>query len=577
MNALNIRSASASRVIILLTSAVLLVSLASCGWAFAESHELTYVSDLISTSAPSSPATEIITFTLAHAIPRSGTITITPEPGAFSIPSELDASDIGFSVFDGAEYVDRATAADADAADDGISVVSGVNGSITITLNSTSGLNAGAAVKVSVGTQGSGVSILNPDFVRSYRISIQTRDAAGSPLDEGTAMIAVVAPVSLVLPTDILRPTIIDGLPSGEVAAGNPTIELSFETWAWANCRYATSSGISYSDMPYSFSSSDGQIFYTDLTGFVDGQSYTFYIRCINSLGNANNTDYVLSFFLDPTPDILTSSSGSDEGAAPGAGYLGPGGIGTYPNGSAYLYMSSVTLSGWTIPMQNVTILKDGVSTASVQSQADGSFRSQVSGLERGTYTFSAFTTDSRDTDSASYASSLTIGQATNNNLSNILIPPILALSSDSIASGDPLTATGEGMPNTQIEVDVHPPLSGASLADTHVYYATSTVTGSWSVDLATSTLSDGVYVAVAREIQSPQSLSGFSSPVSFTVGSGGSCSASTDLNGDKKVNLVDFSIFLTFWNTAGPEGDFNCDGTVNLADFSIMLFHWTG
>jgi hypothetical protein len=48
-------------------------------------------------------------------------------------------------------------------------------------------------------------------------------------------------------------------------------------------------------------------------------------------------------------------------------------------------------------------------------------------------------------------------------------------------------------------------------------------------------------------------------------------------MNGDGKVNLVDFSIFLLSWQTTDAKADFNCDGQVNLGDFSIMLFNWTG
>jgi hypothetical protein len=48
-------------------------------------------------------------------------------------------------------------------------------------------------------------------------------------------------------------------------------------------------------------------------------------------------------------------------------------------------------------------------------------------------------------------------------------------------------------------------------------------------------------------------------------------------MNGDGKVNLVDFSIFLLSWNTTDAPADYNCDKNVNLADFSIMLFQWTG
>ena len=545
----------------------------------AYAYSLTYVSDLISTSVPSASATHIIQFTASHDIPPSGHIAITLQPGAFSIPAGLDYTDMEFSVSSGGgPYVDRSIADAADASHDGVAVTAGVNGNIVITLNSSAGISAHDMVRISIGTTGAGVSITNPAPVGSYVIAIATTDASNAAIDSAAAMIAVVTPVSLDVPTDLLRPTIFNGLPAGEVAAGNATIELSLQTLDWANCRYATTSGIAYDYMQNSFSSSDGVIFYTDLTGFVDGQAYTFYVRCINNLGNPNDTDYPISFYLDPTPSILTSSNGTDVGSEPGEGYLGPGGEGSYPNGSAYLYESSVMLTGFTIPLSSVTVVKDGAVAASVQSKADGTFSALVNNLERGTYTFSAFTADSQGDDSAAYSASLSLAQGTNNSLSNILIPPTLSLSSASVSAGDALTSSGGAMPDTQIEIDVRPTAAGSPLSDTHIFYATSTLTGSWSAALDTSLFADGSYVASAREIQSDQSRSDWSTPFSLDVGgSPSSCSNSTDLNNDHKVNLIDFSIFLTFWNTTGPRGDFNCDGTVNLADFSILLYHWTG
>ena len=51
------------------------------------------------------------------------------------------------------------------------------------------------------------------------------------------------------------------------------------------------------------------------------------------------------------------------------------------------------------------------------------------------------------------------------------------------------------------------------------------------------------------------------------------------DLNGDGKVNGIDFSILLAFWNTSppfkNPAVDINKDGRVNSVDFSILLYHW--
>ncbi len=56
------------------------------------------------------------------------------------------------------------------------------------------------------------------------------------------------------------------------------------------------------------------------------------------------------------------------------------------------------------------------------------------------------------------------------------------------------------------------------------------------------------------------------------------SCSGA-DLNGDKKVNSVDFSILLAFWRKTPPFKnpcvDINKDNKVSSVDFSILLYEW--
>ena len=56
------------------------------------------------------------------------------------------------------------------------------------------------------------------------------------------------------------------------------------------------------------------------------------------------------------------------------------------------------------------------------------------------------------------------------------------------------------------------------------------------------------------------------------------------DLNSDKKVNIVDFSI-AAYWYKRTISAEFaakererlNGDGKVNLVDFSILAYYWTG
>ena len=57
-----------------------------------------------------------------------------------------------------------------------------------------------------------------------------------------------------------------------------------------------------------------------------------------------------------------------------------------------------------------------------------------------------------------------------------------------------------------------------------------------------------------------------------------GTCARGADINGDRRVNLIDFSILLFNWNNLiNQKADLNCDGRVDLADFSILLYYWQG
>jgi hypothetical protein len=111
---------------------------------------------------------------------------------------------------------------------------------------------------------------------------------------------------------------------------------------------------------------------------------------------------------------------------------------------------------------------------------------------------------------------------------------------------------------------------------------ATSSGAGLWTATIPTDLVTDEAFHAVKAmfELFGPgtQSKSGYSQAVNFYVGLRDARAPGTgDLNGDVKVNLVDFSILLFHWNTDHPIADLNGDGKVNLTDFSILLFNWTG
>ena len=545
---------------------------------------LTFISDLISTSAPSIPASHTVQFIVTRAIPAGGSITITPQDGFFIIPFGLDYTDVDFAVSSGGGgYVDRDVAATADSTEDGVAISTGTSGSITITLNSTTGIAAGSQLRVIIGTLASvgaagSASLVNPSAVTSYRIHIATYDASLSLLDNGDTMIAVVAPITLSGSISVVRPILSNGLPSGLIAANNSTIELSLQTFDLATCRYATSSGVDYFSMPGHFSQTLATLSSVILTGFQNDTTYIFYVRCINALGNTNDDDFLITFTLDKTPTSNTSLDSNGNPTTGQGGNLGPGGTGDVPDGSALLYLATVSFSGWGIPLSTVTVLKDGVVAATTQSHADGSFKMTLLGLERGAYTFQIFDRDTAGITSASYPSTLTLGSGTSNDISDIVISPTIALDADTVAVGAPAHASGATIPGARVEISVSPQSAATTSSQVYSYTATSSVTGAWDASIDTSTLSKGIYVVSARAIESAQEKSDFGKPLFLGVGGGATpSSGNSDINGDGKVNLIDFSIMLSQWGTAGTTADLNGDGTVNLADFSILLFNWTG
>ena len=269
------------------------------------------------------------------------------------------------------------------------------SGSIVITLNSSAGINANDAIRVSVGTVGPGVSMTDPAFVHSYHIGIATFDASSAIIDSGSAMIAVVDPVALVLPTDLLRPTVFNGLPQGEIAAGNQTIELSVQT--------SGSGDLSLCDVKRhvvlrdagSFSPDVGTFFDTVLTGFQDGTTYTYYVRCNNYLDNPNIADYVISFFLDPTPSILPQVMARTSGSGSRVRLSRSGRGGNVPQWQCIPLPRQCDAFGMDDPHEHGLGRYGRHLITNAQANTDGSFSVLVSGLERGTYTFQAYATDS--------------------------------------------------------------------------------------------------------------------------------------------------------------------------------------
>jgi hypothetical protein len=475
------------------------------------------------------------------------------------------------AVWDGAVFVDRTLAASASATEDGVTVVSGTSGSITITLNSTVGIAAGESVLIELGEHAtfeatSTSMFTNPSALGSYRIDVATKDAGNGALDATRAMIAIVAPVSITAVGENIPPVRSSGLPTGIVAAGNDEVEISLETNEIATCRYAESSGISYDDMTAQFASAGGTLFYAVVTGLQNNTSYTFYVRCRDFYGTVNIDDYAITFSLAENPISNTSiaQQGSGTGEGPIAG------------GSPVLYLAAVTLSGLAPPQSTVAILRDGVAATTASAGSDGTFSAHVAGLERGVYTFLTYATDSAGRKSAPVSSTITLGQGTSNTVSNLFLPPTIALE-ESSQSGADSRAVGASVPESTVEVSLR---TGGAEKKYTAASGGSGSSGAWGVTIPAGDIRGAGSLRARARLGDRVSES--SAPISIGSSEAGAREENAsgeggDSNGDGKVNLVDFSIMLSSWGTNDERVDLNKDGTVNLADFSILLFNWTG
>ena len=91
-------------------------------------------------------------------------------------------------------------------------------------------------------------------------------------------------------PPDTTPPVRSNGAPSGVLPAGTTQTSLSLATGENAVCRYATTAGVTYDSMPNTFTTTGGTAHATTVSGLIDGGSYSYFVRCQDTSGNANTT-----------------------------------------------------------------------------------------------------------------------------------------------------------------------------------------------------------------------------------------------------------------------------------------------
>lgn len=265
---------------------------------------------------------------------------------------------------------------------------------------------------------------------------------------------------------------------------------------------------------------------------------------------------------------FVTSACTSGGGGGGGGGYIAP--------------VTGVTLSGRAYPKSTVTVLKDAQIAATTVADASANFSVSITGISGGNYIFSVYSEDSKGIRSSLLTFPVSVTSGATTNISGIFIAPTIATDKSEVKRGDNIAIFGQSAPQADIVVSVtsEEEFFGKVLSDKD---------GIYLYNFDTSFVDYGTHYAKSKASIGNLAVSGFSNTLSFKVGTKNVAKAAPgflkgDLNDDRRVNLIDFSI-AAYWYKRSISAAFaikekerlNGDGKVDLVDFSIMAYYWTG
>ena len=256
----------------------------------------------------------------------------------------------------------------------------------------------------------------------------------------------------------------------------------------------------------------------------------------------------------------------------------GGGGGGGGGGSAAPVAVTQAVFSGKAYPGSTVTILKDAQIAATTIAGVDASFSFAMSGLSGGMYLFSMYSEDRQGRRSSLLTFPVAVTSGTTANVGGIFVAPTIGVDKIEVRRGDVIAFLGQSAPQADITLMV-------SSEEEFFVRTAADKDGAYLARFDTAPLEYGKHGAKARATLGAELVSGFGQFVNFTVGTktvlapAPTAPLKGDINSDRRVNLVDFSIAAYWYRRSVPpaQADLNGDGKVDLVDFSIMAFYWTG
>lgn len=212
---------------------------------------------------------------------------------------------------------------------------------------------------------------------------------------------------------------------------------------------------------------------------------------------------------------------------------------------------ATIVLNGVASPNDFIQVYEGASILGTVTPDGTGVFQSTLSGLHPGLHTLTLFGMDANNNLTARTSVILFAPIYQTTTYSNLVLSPIITLSSLQVHQADTLTISGETVPNSTITISLNSPLIQ--------FNTTSDAAGNFSfADNQIGSMTPGQYLASAT-VQTPASVQSVSSiAIAFTVLS------NISSGGGGPQPTCDIS-----------HGDLNCDHTVDIFDFSILLYNW--
>ncbi len=333
--------------------------------------------------------------------------------------------------------------------------------------------------------------------------------------------------------------------------AGDGLVNLSWNA-ATSGLGFSVSGyevGVGTTSGSYSFTNV-GNVTSSLQNALTNNTAYYFVVRTLDAFGNAIATSNEIS--LTPSGATPPASGGGGGGAA---------------------IVSGVQFSGYAYPNAKVVVLKNSVPYGETLADAAAAFSIAIPESYDQTAIYTLFAEDTDGIRSLLINYPLVIHNGHVTRITGIIFPPSIFTDKIEIRKPGEVIINGSAIPNRELVLGI----GGPAVQSVGVQ---SSADGKYQYVLETVSYPNGKYGIQVRYQDDPrQSILMELIMGNRTVERRIPGQISGDYNGDKRVDIKDFSIAAYWYLKPNPPEsvDVNKDGIVNLVDFSILAFYWTG